>query len=100
MFSAGSNGSFTCKVWAVAGISCINPMAPFGDTAHGRFPDSCSITACSSVSLNAFRFASRSTMLFNSNFGIGGQFAEAWSASTCSSGTTAPAGTVCRQKLG
>jgi len=29
----------------VAGINCISPMVPLPETAQGRSPDSCSITA-------------------------------------------------------
>src|ERR1017187_10367685 len=48
MFSFGSNGSFTPNSAAVSGMSCISPLAPLGETAHGWKRDSCSMTACSS----------------------------------------------------
>src|SRR4051812_4687788 len=45
IFSLGSKGSRTERSLDVPGMSCISPLAPFADTAHGRYADSRSITA-------------------------------------------------------
>ena len=45
MFSAGLKGSITPNCFAVAGISCISPIAPFGETARGLKADSTWMTA-------------------------------------------------------
>ena len=51
-FSAGSKGSRTPNSWAVAGINCISPMAPFCETAQDRKPDSWRATARSRLASN------------------------------------------------
>src|SRR4051812_13809436 len=50
MFAAGSRGSATFSALAVAGINCVRPSAPLGDTACGSKPDSTSISARSKAS--------------------------------------------------
>jgi len=41
----------------VAGMSCISHRAPFEETAHGRNPDSCTITPRSSLASTWWAFA-------------------------------------------
>ena len=45
MFCSGSYASFTPIELAVAGMSCIKPIAPQCDVTLGWKPDSCFITA-------------------------------------------------------
>jgi hypothetical protein len=40
MFDSGTKAFLTPSIRAVDGISCINPIAPFGDTARGLKADS------------------------------------------------------------
>ena len=45
MFWAGSKGLTTPRAEAVAGMSCMSPMAPLGDRARGLKADSTWMTA-------------------------------------------------------
>jgi hypothetical protein len=54
MFSAGLNGSRTPCSAAVAGMSCISPIAPFDDTARGLNADSAWISARTRSGLTTF----------------------------------------------
>src|SRR5476651_1166312 len=49
MFDAGSYGSATAYCRAVAGISCMSPIAPLGDRARSLYADSTWITARTSL---------------------------------------------------
>src|ERR1039458_1262507 len=60
MLSRGSNGRFTPRRRAVAGMSCISPRAPFRETAHDTKFDSTRMTAARRAgSMRCFLAASR-----------------------------------------
>lgn len=75
IFWLGSYGSLTRRLSAVAGINCINPIAPTGDTAHGEYADSASTTARTSPASTLFLLASRSMIGFIAAAVTGGQSA-------------------------
>ncbi len=60
MFDAGSYGSATAYCRAVAGISCIRPIAPFGDRARTLYADSTWMTARTSLTGTFCSAATRS----------------------------------------
>ncbi len=64
MFAAGSNESATPKRSAVAGISCINPRAPFFETSRGSKSDSVLITAETSAASTSNLFAAAMMIAF------------------------------------
>src|SRR4051812_20001962 len=57
MFCCGSNGLTTFRERAVCGISCINPMAPFRETALGLKLDSTFTTARTRFGSTLWRLA-------------------------------------------
>src|ERR1035441_5710497 len=75
MFWCGSNGSSTLNCSMVAGISCISPLAPFGETAQAWNPDSCSITPRSSLVSTWCCCAARSISGVSSTSATGSQSA-------------------------
>jgi hypothetical protein len=75
MFWFGSYGSVTCKLSAVAGINCINPIAPTGETAHGEYADSASTTARTNPASTFCFVASRSMIGLIAAAVTGGQSA-------------------------